>query len=124
MSTPRSRPAAAAPAWTLCQKKCETPFGMTAITRRPLAGRLHAGASTRQAQSARTKLFRFIVVQEEGPGTGRRLPTRARRGALGATASAVGTGTKPARRARPARRRIACGLSIARVEEPAERVAE
>ena len=35
ISTPASFAAVSAPAWTLCQKKCEVPFGITAMTRLP-----------------------------------------------------------------------------------------
>src|SRR6266568_3503316 len=60
MSTPSSLPAAAAPAWTVCQKMCDWLLGTTAMT--GLSFFLQEAASSNSTQrSPAQALFRRIV---------------------------------------------------------------
>src|SRR5687767_1607781 len=62
ISTPSSLPAASAPSWTFCQKTCETPLGMTAMTFLPEPCRLQAGANRQARAASRMSALRLIFI--------------------------------------------------------------
>src|SRR5439155_9818101 len=71
IDTPSSFAAFAAPAWMLCQKTCDVPFGTTAIVNPPVpaaGARLHAAAKSSSANinlgapAPRCHVVRFIVT--------------------------------------------------------------